>query len=178
MSGTRKRLSPRAAREKAAYDLARERGMTLGDAERALAAATRPVSMDAVREVVGSPSQRDAAAARRLANDVADAADSPTGRQLRDAAIAQVDEHANPTWKEWALDAVQRVCEEGKPFTTDDVWLELSGTESQVRTHEPRAMGAVMQRAAKLGWVEPMNEWRQSTRPECHANPKRVWRPK
>lgn len=151
--GTRKRLSPRAARELALYEEEQARR----------------------REVTAEPrvSGNTAAGLHLAARHQA-----ATGRQLRDAAIAQVDANADPSWKDWALDAVQRCCEEGRPFTTDEVWLELSGTESQVSTHERRAMGAVMQRAAKLGLIEPLDEWRQSTRPECHANPKRVWRPR
>lgn len=97
-----------------------------------------------------------------------------TGDQLRDEAVERVDLAASEEWKAAAWDAVKSVSGRLAYFTTDDVWEALR--ESAVSTHENRAMGAVMTRARKAGLIFPTDEWRKSNRPECHSNPKRVWR--
>lgn len=55
-------------------------------------------------------------------------------------------------------------------FTTDDVWRVLG------QPLESRAMGAVMQRAARAGVCARTNMTKDSDRPVCHRNTKRVWR--
>jgi hypothetical protein len=42
--------------------------------------------------------------------------------------------------------------------------------------HEPRALGALMREAARNGLIEATDRVRPSERPQCHMNPKRVWR--
>jgi len=61
---------------------------------------------------------------------------------------------------------------ERQRFTTDEVWARL---DPDMRTHEPRAMGAMMRQAAKAGLITATDGYEQSTRPECHARPVRVW---
>jgi hypothetical protein len=93
------------------------------------------------------------------------------GEELRDSGIQKADEHADPKWRRDALATVRRCAESRSLFTTDLVWEHM---ESE--THEPRAMGAVMLRAQKLGWIQPSENWELSRRPECHRRPIRVWR--
>jgi hypothetical protein len=114
--------------------------------------------------------------ARALAQQEVEAAGvrtTPTGRQLRDAALLQVDEHADASWKQAALDCVRQLAQTRNTFTTDDVWDALRATPEM--THEPRALGAIMRRAQAAGLIAPTDEWRPSKRPVCHASPKRVW---
>lgn len=96
------------------------------------------------------------------------------GRQARDAAIQQVDEHADDAWKEDAYAAVAWLTERSDEFTTDDVWAQLN--LHAFETHERRAMGAIMRRAQREGLIEPTARYQQSTRAVCHCAPKRVWR--
>ena len=94
--------------------------------------------------------------------------------QARDEAIDRVGEHANPTWKAKALAVVARLSRNCGEFTTDDVWeaLALIGES----THEPRALGAIMQAARKQGICFPTETYIPSARTACHARPVRVWR--
>lgn len=101
-------------------------------------------------------------------------AEAKTGAQLRDEAIQQVEEHADPDWKDVAYRVVATLTETMSEFTTDDVWYELQRSPNS--THEPRALGAVMRRAARDGLIVPTDRYRESTRPICHRSPKRVWR--
>jgi hypothetical protein len=96
------------------------------------------------------------------------------GAQLRDDAIARVEANADPAWKALAYDAVIEVARTHVTFTTDEVWFVLA--ERNVRPpHEPRAMGAVMQRAKREKVVRATPEFRETTRPQAHCAPVRVW---
>lgn len=88
-------------------------------------------------------------------------------------ALFRVEAHADIDWKQSAELAVANAARRGL-FTTDDVWAVLdAGTAS---THEPRALGAIMRRMAKDGFITATDEWRVSSRPECHGRHVRVWR--
>jgi predicted SPOUT superfamily RNA methylase MTH1 len=89
----------------------------------------------------------------------------------RDEAVERVGRAAPAEWYGYALAVVQRLAERLDDFTTDDVWQALT-----VRPPEPRALGAVMVTAKNAGLIEPTDRTRQSSRPECHARPVRVWR--
>lgn len=47
---------------------------------------------------------------------------------------------------------------------------------SDARTHEPRALGALMREAARAGDIEATDAWALSERVACHRRPLRVWR--
>lgn len=95
------------------------------------------------------------------------------GQQRRDDAIDRVGEHADTEWKAAVALAIRFCAKTRDAFTTDEVWSLLTGRDA---THEPRAMGAMMQEAKRAGVIAPTKEWRESARPECHARPCRVWR--
>lgn len=99
---------------------------------------------------------------------------SDAGQLSLDQALATVADHADHRWTVAARRAVAHVAASGRPFTTDDVWAEL-GADAGVSTHERRALGAVMRWAVKRGICEPTDDYRPSTRPECHKRPVRVW---
>lgn len=89
--------------------------------------------------------------------------------QARDQAIQQVEDNADTDWMRQALAAVKWCAHYHGLFTTDEVWTMLP----EVR--EPRALGAVMRKAQKAGWIRPTDRVRNSSRVECHARPVRVW---
>ena len=61
--------------------------------------------------------------------------------------------HADPSWKAAALGATMRLARQRREFTSYDVLEELA-VNSNVRTHDLRAIGAVMQQARDLGLIE------------------------
>jgi hypothetical protein len=101
--------------------------------------------------------------------------DADAARVARDEAVHRVDEHAEEDWKAAALDAVRFIAEKRDVFTTDAVWW-LLGQQDVEPPHEERALGAVMQAAARQGWIAPTDRTRKSIRPACHARDLRIWR--
>lgn len=93
------------------------------------------------------------------------------GVVARDAALDQVEEHANPEWLQLAERYV-RGLPSGLSFTTDQVWDAVGEVAT---THEPRALGAVMMRLAREKVVAKTREYRPTTRKQAHARPIPVW---
>lgn len=91
-------------------------------------------------------------------------------QKRRDEAIALVHAGADPDWFGKALGAVRVLANTRNRFTTDELWSMVPSPT------EPRALGAVMQEARRLGLVEPTDQTIPSARPRCHARPVRVWR--
>lgn len=99
--------------------------------------------------------------------------DFAEARAARDAALVQVNEHADPDWKEAAYDAVVATAYARARFTADDIYDRLDGS---VSTHEPRALGPVMLRAVRSGLIAKANVASiPSRRRSLHASPRTVW---
>jgi hypothetical protein len=101
--------------------------------------------------------------------------DAAAAEAAKIAAITKVERNADPAWKVEMLGAVAAVARRMHKFTSDDVWEELHGS-SDADTHEPRALGAIMKKAATAGIIVATSEYRPSCRVACHARPVRVWR--
>jgi hypothetical protein len=95
------------------------------------------------------------------------------GRQAGVEAIARAKQAADPGWYRAAVSAVLMCSELGVPFTSDDVWVRIP---EEFRTKEPRALGSVMRLLSEQGVIEATGQWRESSRPQAHARPMRVWR--
>ena len=93
----------------------------------------------------------------------------------RDEAIDRVEKNADTEWAEAAYLACCLVAECEIEFTTDSVWDMIAHLFPQYATHEPRAMGAVMRRAARDGKIVSTDEYWKSARAECHRRPLTVW---
>ena len=98
------------------------------------------------------------------------------GMTLRDAAIDRVEEHADQEWRDAATLAVEACALTRRHFTSDHVWQHMVEADVTATTHEPRAMGAIMRAASNAGWCERTDVTKNSTRPQCHRRPLRVWR--
>ena len=96
--------------------------------------------------------------------------------KAKESAIVRVDKTANRCWVDAAVTCVGALARLYPRFTTDSVWEMLESCGE--RTHEPRAMGAVMKKAVKAGVVEPTGEYRPSDRVACHGRPVAVWHSK
>ena len=100
---------------------------------------------------------------------------SKYGKWLRDSGIKAADEAAKPVWKDVAFLAVVECSRMFPEFTSADVWNRIDATGG-VKTREGRAMGAVMLRAQKNGWIEPTDRFVKSNRASRHCAPVRIWR--
>jgi hypothetical protein len=84
-----------------------------------------------------------------------------------------VESAANSEWMKAAEARVRYLCQTRYEFTTDAVWSHLDTLDCT--TKEPRALGAVMQNAAKAGWCSSSGVFVKSARPECHSRPIVKW---
>lgn len=84
-------------------------------------------------------------------------------------AIKRVDENADDEWKQTALEAVRRTCEQLPEFISDDIWDQ--GLDS---TREDRALGPILMKAKKEGWCVKTDRLRPSVR--SHLSGKPVWK--
>jgi len=92
--------------------------------------------------------------------------------------MEQVEQNANHEWMEFMLDLVWEVCLIMRQFTTDDVYDRYYAhpPENRPWTHEHRAMGPVMNKAARLGFCKPADVRSiPSRRASLHASPRTVW---
>jgi hypothetical protein len=119
-------------------------------------------------EVSQSPKPQASAAPARPRLDPAAAAE---GREIG-AMLAE--DSAGLLWREEALAAVKACCLAHAEFIVDDVWQYLQAPTPP----DGRAMGSIILRAAREGWCEGTPTYRPSAQPQCHANPRRVWRSK
>ena len=93
--------------------------------------------------------------------------------EAQDDALVRVEQHADTDWKAAATTAVYRAARNLSTLTTDDVWDLIPAT---VTTHEPRALGAIMTKAARAGWIRLADKRPvKSKRVSRHAGPMSVW---
>lgn len=96
----------------------------------------------------------------------------------KNKALAQVEKNANADWKEYAFARVRMVAERLEELTSDDIEDELCSFLVPFRpvTHEKRALGPVMIRAAKAGLIFATDRVKPSRRSKLHNSPRRIWR--
>lgn len=87
----------------------------------------------------------------------------------RDRQMRQVDEAADPAWKDEALAAIRATALALDEFISDDVWRV--GHLDPPR--EARALGPVFRRAMGEGWIAKTNRVRPSVR--SHLSGKPIW---
>ena len=102
--------------------------------------------------------------------------DEQLAMALTQQAINQVEENANQQWMDEALEVVKRLSKTFNLFTTDDVWNWMQYLHPDSETHDNRAMGAVMRKAARGKLCIPTDKYIKSTRTSCHHRPIRVWK--
>ncbi len=67
----------------------------------------------------------------------------------------------------------QMVEEEGGTFIVDDVWARMP---DDIDVDDRRQMGCAIRAAKDKGWILPTGTYRMSGQPQCHQNPRQVWR--
>ncbi len=87
----------------------------------------------------------------------------------------RVKAHANPVWVDQFMVALGAVARWNKNFVTADVVKRQKAIylKQYATTHEPRAIGAMMQRGQKEGLCKPTHRWLSGT--GSHGRPQRVW---
>jgi hypothetical protein len=90
----------------------------------------------------------------------------------RDIALARVEAHATESFSEAARAAVHHLALTRSRFCVDDVW---ASRESWPETPDRRALGTVMQRAAREQWIVPTAEFVNTAQRARHAAPVRIW---
>ena len=95
-----------------------------------------------------------------------------TADQSRDEALNVVQLHAAKEWWVQAERALHRLCLRQSHLTSEDLWREIP---REYRTHEPKAIGAILRKAAGL-WISPTTTYVKGTRKESHSRPILRWR--
>jgi hypothetical protein len=91
-----------------------------------------------------------------------------TAEEARDAALQQVEAHADSGWMDAAEKIVRNLAAAG-PFTADALWSRID------QPREPRALGALMRKLAVAKFIRPTGRYIKSARPDCHARPLCEW---
>ena len=94
-------------------------------------------------------------------------------RALKEEALERVERNANSEWKDAALKSVQHRARHCASVTANDVFADLE--QLGLHTHENRALGAVFQKAARMGWIIKTDRTVPSTRKTRHSGDVRVW---
>jgi hypothetical protein len=97
--------------------------------------------------------------------------DWDAARAARDEAIERVDDHADPEWKDAALDAVHAAALQYALLTSEHV---IPLIDPRFQTHDLRALGPVFRRGVKAGWIVNNETIAKSAR--RHMSPITVWR--
>lgn len=95
--------------------------------------------------------------------------------KARDEAITQVEANAEPAWKTACWTMIHNLACDRAELTTDQIWEALHLAEVEM-PHENRAIGALMIRAAKEGWIVATDRYVNSERVACHRRPIRIWK--
>ena len=99
--------------------------------------------------------------------------DHAAAQQARDGAISQVEANAGDSWKAGALEAVYACAMAYDEFIVDLVYRFMPG---HLSTLDGRAMGAVMLRARRNGWIERTGRFELTAQVKSHRQPRGVWR--
>jgi len=102
-----------------------------------------------------------------------------TAEAAKNEAMASADAGADTEWKEAVELVIRAICsglDFGGTFTTDLVWEYMEMHFPGITTPEPKAMGPMMARMARLKLIEKTNMVQDSTRVECHARPVAIWK--
>jgi hypothetical protein len=96
--------------------------------------------------------------------------------EITDEAIARSYRNADPDWLRIAFTEGIQLAMDDDEITSDDLWERMEEHHPDVKTHDHRAMGAVMRKLKAEQAIRPTTLYRQSRRPSRHGAPIRVWR--
>ncbi|MCK1742195.1 hypothetical protein IVA80_15325 [Bradyrhizobium sp. 139] len=94
---------------------------------------------------------------------------------MKASAMARSEAHANEAWSRYMLDLVRATCLSRHVLSSDDVFALADSDAAAPTTHDTRAFGPVMRRAALLGYCKRTNYTVCSVRESNHYRPIAVW---
>lgn len=94
----------------------------------------------------------------------------------RDEAIERVKRHASPSWIEAGIFVGEHLARKIPCFVAAEIDLEMQRIFPNIKTHDKRAMVAVIRRLERDGVIAPTEKFTPDPRTSCHARPVRVWR--
>jgi len=103
--------------------------------------------------------------------------DEALASKRRDAGIARAAEGADrldEEWKDRMYRAVVACAESNREFICDDVWRYASDADRNFA--KPKALGAVVLRAAKAGVIANTGRFEKTANARRHRSPVPVWR--
>lgn len=90
----------------------------------------------------------------------------------KEEAIKRSYDNAKEPWKAAAIWELWSISLRKATLTADDVWLAMEGRPE--KTDEPSALGGVMRKAQRLGFIRPTKEFIPTKLPQRHRD-MRVW---
>jgi hypothetical protein len=99
-------------------------------------------------------------------------------RAKRDRALDRVEKATTVAWLAAVTLIGINVARAKRELTTDDIWevIDKRVEDGFLTPHrEPRALGAIMPKLARDGFIEKTNRVQQSIRPQCNARPVAIW---
>jgi len=90
----------------------------------------------------------------------------------RSQGIQKVERGTDPDWGDRALEVVKVIAKSNDIFTADAIWEALGADTPR----ENRALGPILNRAQRLGWIVKSTETVMSQRAVNHGREIRVWR--
>jgi len=96
--------------------------------------------------------------------------------RLRDEGMERAADHAEreiPEWRNEARRILEITAALHRNFTSEDIKIQAD-IRGLPRPPEPRAWGAVIQRAARDGIIRKVG-WADSTSRTCHCRPMQLW---
>lgn len=100
--------------------------------------------------------------------------DLAKGEANRDEAMARVEAHAKEQWKGAAERAVHQVALTHLYRVETD--MVVASIPPEYTTHNMKALGPVMKKAVRMGWIEPTGEFGRTARPQGNGRPMRLYR--
>jgi len=91
----------------------------------------------------------------------------------KDQAIIRAEIGASYKWFDEAYDAGLVLARTGRPFTSEYIWRMMKHTG--LTTADNRAMGPVMLKLARDGYIKSTGKFTKSMRPERHRAPIAEW---
>lgn len=96
-------------------------------------------------------------------------------KKLEDA-LDRVEAGADATWKQAVERALACCIASGEPFTTDDIWKDLTRIAPGVSTRDARALGPIMRTAQREGRIEKTGRYVTCRRSSRNMAPVAEWR--